>query len=444
VLNRSQPRIARDFFRRYTAAEPADAWGWIALGDAYATIGNLSGAMSSYDVAERLAPAERDVQIGRARILANAGHTDDAIAAYARWTATHPDDAEALRNLGDQQRRAGRYGEARDSYAAAQRLAPSQQTAARIDLVRAKSAPWIRAEAAGSHDSDENDTKEAGASIGAALGDRLNVRTSGSRRWVTGIPDFSFPDFTIDKVTVGFESRPLASLRLDASGGAAFSQAEGADKRTSFAIGSARAAWRQPGGRGSLDVRATRVLLDVSPMLVGNQVVRTEIGGRGDLPLMSRVSLRAGAKAASFNSIDDDNTRLSLLGGLAVGVTPTIEVSTVFQRITYDKASFVGYFAPKLAELAEVGSYSEFESDGGVVLELDAGAGMARYTEFGLTAGDWKPSYRLLAAVDAPLSAANNLRVELDTYDSRLGGAAATSESWRFFSLTAALRVAFR
>jgi hypothetical protein len=60
-------REALPYFERYTILEPQDAWGHMALGDALATLGRTDAALAAYDRAERLAPGERDVALGRAR-----------------------------------------------------------------------------------------------------------------------------------------------------------------------------------------------------------------------------------------------------------------------------------------------------------------------------------------------------------------------------------------
>ncbi|MEO5589433.1 MAG: hypothetical protein ABIS03_07590, partial [Gemmatimonadaceae bacterium] len=98
-LARAEPARAESFFRRYVAAEPADAWGWIALGQVQSRHGQHGHAAASFAKAYSLEPRERDVVIGQARAMAAAGHTDAAIAAYERWTADHATDAEAMREL---------------------------------------------------------------------------------------------------------------------------------------------------------------------------------------------------------------------------------------------------------------------------------------------------------------------------------------------------------
>lgn len=442
-LNRASPRVSREFFRRYTEAEPGDAWGWIALGNVYARERRIADALATYDSAERLAPGERDVRIGRARVLAAAGRTDAAIIRYESWISGHPQDAEALRELGDERRRAGRYREAARAYAAAAAESPVPQTLSRMRDARSQAAPRIELNATGTRDSDENDSKRVGAAVSAGATARVRFIAAGSRRWISGPVNFEPSELTVDDVSAGIESRPLASLRVEAKGGVSIPRGDLVADDSPIATGIVRSTWRQPGGGGALDLRATRMLLDVTPLLVINRVTRTELGGRADIPIMRRLKLRAGARTASYSSTVDDNTRISLLGGAAIQATRSAEVSGMFQRITFSRRSLAGYFSPRSASIAEAGTYAELENNSGLVIAIDAGAGAVRLTEFGAPPGDWEPSYRLFASLTAPVRPGSALHLELDTYDSRLAETATTS-NWRFISLTAALSLAIQ
>lgn len=476
-LSRANGSQAQSYFRRYVAIEKGDAWGWIALGNALAADKKLSDALDAYDRAVEIAPSERDVVIGRARVLAAAGRTDDAIVTYQSWIASHSGDAEAERELATQQRRAGRYREAARSFSLANQTEPNERAQRSIESARGFSAPAIEILSGGSRDSEANQMVRAGAEVSAQVGDRVRARVSADRRWLSG-----FSDVTIDDAMVGFVARTLAAFRLEASGGVArphstitvtdtipavptggTGNGKGRNRGTSgtppagtiiqtesesadnIAVGSVRGVLRQPGGRSSLDLRVTRTLLDATPVLAINRVVRNEFAGRADIGILPRVKLRAGARTGSYSATGDNNTRISLLGGLAVAATNAVEVSGVFQRLTFDHATTSGYFAPEAAQLAEVGTYAEFESENGTVFALDAGAGAQRLQEFATTMGKWEPSYRLFASLDVPMKPGSAIHFELDSYDSRLGSdAPSAASSWRSVSLSAALRLALR
>lgn len=193
-----------------------------------------------------------------------------------------------------------------------------------------------------------------------------------------------------------------------------------------------------------VDVRASRMLLDATGVLVLNRVVRNEVAGRADIPLGRRIKIRGGAKADNYDGISDSNTRIALLGGVAVSATDAVEVSGIFQRLAFDHSTTSGYFAPRVAQLAEIGSYAELENDRGTVLALDGGIGGQRFADFGAAMGSWKPAFRLFAQLTVPIKPGSEFRAELDSYDSRLGSEAASSTSWRYASASVSLRFALR
>ena len=480
-LSRTNPRTAEGFFRRYTQVEGGDAWGWIALGDILSKQGKHSEALEAYRRATVLAPRERDVVIGRARVLAAAGQTDEAIAAYESWIVSNATDAEAVQELAVQQRRAGRYREAARSFGVANQLDPSARSERAGVTSRSFAAPAIELLTGGSRDSEQNQSARAGAIASVQVGDRVRGFVSGGRRWLSG-----FSEVTVDDASLGLAARPLAALRFELAGGVSrphstitvtdtipfadtpidggngngrgngrgrnngvppagtIIQTESESSDNVF-VGSFRGVLKKPGGGTSLDVRLTRTLLDATPVLVINRVVRSEAAARADLEVIPRVKIRGGAKAGSYDATGDGNTRLSLLGGIAVAALKGGEVSAVFQRLTFSRPTTSGYFAPRMAELGELGSYAEFESENGTVLAVDVGAGVQRLQEFNADMGEWKPSFRLFASLDIPLRRASAVHFELDSYDSRLGSDAPSSaSSWRYASLSASVRLALR
>jgi hypothetical protein len=276
------------------------------------------------------------------------------------------------------------------------------------------------------------------------VSDRARVGVGGGWKSLTGI----FAAHVADAF-VNLYARPTAALRFEATGGAAFTSSDdavlvGGPVNKTIGVGSARAVWKQPGGGGVFDVRATRSLLDASGELVLNQVVRNEVAARVDIPIISRVKLRGGAKAATYDALNESNTRTSFLTGVAVSPTDAGEVSATFQEIYFDRPTTSGFFAPRLAQLGEVGTYFEIESAGGSVLAIDGGAGAQRVAEFGETSGTWKPAFRLFAQLTVPLRPGSELRAEVDSYDSSFGNEAVSSANWRYVSGLLSLRFALR
>jgi tetratricopeptide (TPR) repeat protein len=444
-LTRDDPATSIAMFRRYVAAVPADPWGHIALGDEFARDNRYDEALKEYDAASVLAPTERDVVVGKARVLAAARRTDDAIAVLESWTRAHPNDADALRDLGDQRRRAGQFLEAAQAYRSAQSQAPLPRIESRLESVLGDAAPAIEIIANGSTDSDDNRTYRIGGNADMSIGNRARAGIGGGWKSLTGI--FSA---TVADVFLELYARPKSAFRVEATAGAAFTSTDEVlvcgppPPSPTIGIGSARAVWKQPGGSAMVDLRATRSLLDASGELVRNRVVRNEVAARVDIPLISRIRFRGGAKAAAYDALNESNTRTSLLTGLAVSATDAAEISAVFQEIRFDHSTTSGFFAPRLAQLAELGTYMEIESSGGSVLALDGGAGAQRVAEFGVATADWKPAFRLFAQLTVPLRPGSQLRAELDSYDSSFGNEAVSSANWRYISGLLSLRFALR
>src|SRR5439155_15975299 len=207
------------------------------------------------DDALRLAPGERNAVVGSARTFARARRTDAAVAAYRGWLASHPTDAEVRREL------------------AAAWLA---------------AAPTVTPLVGGSRDSDGNATLRLGgtAELRAAGPTRLGVRATREevRDGVTAIG--------LDELTLRAGARPAGALQIDAEGGATRVDAVGRAAATLTPTGQLRARWRDPMGGPAVDLRARRSVIDASPLLVTNRVVRTEVGAMVEWPVARGLKLR--------------------------------------------------------------------------------------------------------------------------------------------------------
>jgi len=404
-LHRQDPRLALRLFRRYVALEPSDPWGYMALAEMLARTGRYGESLRCYDDALRLAPGERDAVIGRARTLARARRAGAAIAAYRAWLAAHPTDAEVRREL-----------------AAAQVAA----------------APAIAPLFGGSHDSDGNATLRLGgtAELGASGPTRLGVRATREqvRDGVTTIG--------LDELTLRAGARPGGALQIDAEGGATRVDALGGAAATLTPTGQLRARWRDPMGGPAVDLRVRRNVIDASPLLVTNRVVRTEIGAIVELPVASRLKLRGIGRTAALSSSFDVNHRTTFAGVAAVAVTPSLEVSGQIHEIRYSRPSNAGYFAPRLIQIAQAGSYIELETARSLVLAFDLGVGVQRVAQQRAAVGPWRRALRLYSLVAVPLAPGRELRFELEGDDSGVAAESATTAQWRYISMQLSLRFA--
>ena len=229
-------------------------------------------------------------------------------------------------------------------------------------------------------------------------------------------------------------------LKIDATGGGTRIGSIGGSSATWIATGQLRARWRATASRLGLDLRADRSVIDASPLLVANHVVRGELSGLLSLPVVGPLTLRGIAKAATLSDSLEVNHKTTLTGVMAVAVTPSVELSAQFHQIHYDHASVSGYFAPWQLQVAEAGTYFEIETPGSLVLAVDAGAGVQRVAQQRPRFGSWTPAFRLYAMLDAPLAPGRDFRLELESEDSQVATAAATSGQWRYGSVIASLR----
>lgn len=457
-LQRHDPARALPLFRRYVALEPTDLWGYLAVADVLSRLGQSDEALRWSAEALRRAPTERDAVIGRARVLARARRTDAARAAYRAWLDTHPRDAEAWQELSRELVRAGRPGEAARALERSQAIKPDPKVAQRLTVVRGIAAPAFTPLVAGSYDSDGNTIWRYGGALELGAAGPVRFGIEGSRTHVIGD---SLPGAGLEAFALRATWQPVAAFKIDATGGATRIDpidtpvgttpgtppngppSQASIRRSSAVViptGQFRARWHAPASRLGLDLRGDRRVIDASPLLVANRVVRGELSGLFSVPVVGPLTLRGIAKAASLSDSLETNHKTTLTGLLAVAVTPSVELSAQFHQLHYDHASVSGYFAPWQLQVAEVGTYFEIETPGSVVLAVDAGAGVQRVAQQRVLFGPWTSAFRLYAMLDAPLAPGRVFRLEIESEDSQVATAAATSGQWRYGSVIASLR----
>jgi tetratricopeptide (TPR) repeat protein len=367
---------------------------------------------------------------------------DDPIAAlrlFQRYVELEPEDPWGYMAVGEALARAGRYAEALRSYDAALRLAPGEPEAV---AGRAKVFPRARAAApavtplvSGSRDSDGNSTFRLGGSAELQAQGPVRVGVEASR----------------DRVTDGVSTAGLAQLALRAAwrpsrlasvegalGGTRLEPSNGST--TVVPTGRVRARWRSSTHGPTVDLRAQRSVLAASPLLVDNRVVRTELRAVVEIPVARALKLRALGRTALLRDNADLNHRSTLGGVLAVALSPVIELSGQVHEIRYSHASTAGYFAPRLGQIVEAGSYVELETPSGWLLALDVGAGAQRVAEFGGQPGAWSRALRWYSLITAPLAPGRALQLELEAENSTIAREAATSGAWRYGSAALSLR----
>jgi len=233
-------------------------------------------------------------------------------------------------------------------------------------------------------------------------------------------------------------------LRLDLQAGAARLAAEG---QTAWLTPEAdlRLRWGRPDTGLSFDGRLQRITLGTSPLLVAFHAVRNEARlsfGQAAGPLRIRAGGRAGFIEARG---ERPNLRLQGDAAVAIPLAASGEISIQYHRLGFKRRSDAGYFAPKLVETIEAGSYWEWSGEGRLSAALDLGAGAQRLAKQKEPVGPWKPALRAWAWLAVDLAPTMQLRFEGEGYSAPFAPAGvATAPDWRYGSISLGLLVRVR
>ncbi len=370
--------------------------------------------------------------------------TRDAPAAlrlFQRYVELEPEDPWGYMAVAEALARAGRYAEAMRSYDAALRLAPGEPEAvagrATVFPRARAAAPAVTPLVSGSRDSDGNTTFRLGGSADLQARGPLRLGVEASHDRVTdGVSTVGLEQLAL---RAAWRAGRLASVEGTLGG----TRLERIDSGSTTVVptGRVRARWRSSTHGVTVDVRAQRAALAASPLLVDNRVVRTEVRTVVEIPVTRTLKLRGLGRTALLRDTADLNHRTALGGVVAVALSPAIELSGQVHQIRYSHATAAGYFAPRLGQIVEAGSYVELETPSGWLLALDVGAGAQRVAEFGGQPGPWTRSLRGYAFITAPLAPGRALQLELEGEDSMVAREAATTAgAWRYGSAALSLR----
>jgi hypothetical protein len=429
------PRAALALYRQYATLEPDDPWGHMAVGDVLSRLGATREAMAAYDVAVRLAPAERDVAIGRARVLSRGGRPEAAAGALARWVELHGTDAEAWELLARERLRSGRPRLAAAAAARADSLRGRSEASSIRRSARLQDAAFVEPIAGYQRDSDGNHTRRLGATADVAVAD--GVRLAGQFQRGTAGDDVVSMDLAEGGGRLVLRARSDMQLRLDG----------GLTRLTGPTVGVwatpyGELRFRRRAGHGpTVDLRAQRTPLVVSPLLAANRVARIEARGSVEVPIAA-LRIRPGGRIGAIESKSEpSNQRTGVDLAVAIPLGWQGEISGQYHRLSYRASSAAGYFAPRLVETREVGGYLERESDAGLALAVDAGAGVQRVAEHGAGLGTWERALRGWASLTIPVGPTVALWMETEAYDAPFAPeGVTTSESWRFLAVSIGLR----
>ena len=363
-----------------------------------------------------------------------------ALRLFQRYVVLEPEDPWGYMAVADALAQAGRYPEALQSYDDALRLAPGEPEAiagrAKVFPRARVAAPAVTPLVSGSRDSDGNTTFRIGGSAELAAQGALRLGVEANRDRVTdGVA-------TAGLAQIGLRAawRPSRLASIEGALGGTRLQPSDSGSTTVVPTGRLRTRWRSSHG-AAVDVRAQRGVLAASPLLVDNRLVRTEVRTVVEIPVTRALKLRGLGRTAVLSDTADVNHRTELGLVLALPLSPAIELSGQVHQLRYSHASTAGYFAPRLGQVVEAGSYMELETASGWLLALDVGAGAQRVAEFGGQPGPWTRSLRGYALITAPLAPGRALQLELEGEDSTVAREAATTAgAWRYGSAALSLR----
>jgi hypothetical protein len=240
-------------------------------------------------------------------------------------------------------------------------------------------------------------------------------------------------------------ARPAPAVNVSVQAGAARYESP-ADAIWTTSMVQARVRATAAGHGPSIDLRAERAPLAVSPLLVASRVVRSEARATLEVPLAA-MRMRGIGRLAHFDAAGEPSNARS--GVEAALVLPLgggrVQPAVHYRAIGFQRPSTAGYFAPRLAESLEAGLSLDSGDEDRLSVVADVGAGVQRVAEHGGVTGHWTRAFRLWGQATLSLGPSRAWLVEVEAYDAPFAlERATTAGQWRYLSLTSGLRWALR
>jgi len=306
-------------------------------------------------------------------------------------------------------------------------------TAEQLESLYRMTAPAIEPLFSFSLDSDGNTKMRAVMSTDFAVSQNGRAKlTAGS----TQISDAAEKRRTTDFMLMS-RWRPRAAVDMEAGGGAVKVVSE------VIPTASVRARFGSAADIARLDLRLNRNLMDATPALLANRVVRNEVQIRPDFALSRYFRMRGLAGGAIIDGRGERNRRHTVGAGPVWKPARVLELSANLTQSRYQHASNVGYFAPQQIQSVDAGAYIELDGEN-VLLAMDLGGGVERFREHGAAFASWAPAFRAYTLLSFRLQPGRELRFEFDGYNTQAGIALAPSPGWKSASISGALRWSLR
>jgi tetratricopeptide repeat protein len=386
----------------------------------------------------------------------------EAISLLERYVRLEPGDASGQLALAEAYAAAGRFDAALQSLARAAELAPEERDVAavrqRIERAQRGAVPTVQPRISLTGDSDNNLLMQWTAAGDFVAGRFLRFGMLATQSRTSGGAE----GFSAFDARASFQLR-TPTTRYEMSAGGAF------QLDYSMPVARARLRWSPAAQGPQIDLRATYAPMLISPLLMNNRAALLEARGAFDLPVFGMLHVRANvqrghvATETVWNVSQDpqclnrnprrplpgcpapiittrQNARTGLGAGLVTRVNPVTEFSANYYQLSYDlPADSLGYFAPRLVQLLELGTYAEVYRIDPLTIAFDLGTGIQRSARHGAELGSWTPALRGWAQLTYPIGRAVELNLESEAYSSQ-AEAVTTSESWRSVSVSLSFR----
>jgi len=348
ILDSWEGKLARSLARLATLRRlaPADADVMLAQARVLAWAGRTGQSEALYDTILARTPTDAEAVAGRARAVAWSGALDRAEALWRAALTARPDDPELLVGLAQTLFWKGQ-NELAESYATrARQLAPEDKTARDLlDLVRAALRPELATGSDYAHDSDDNAFFFYQATYAASLGAfRGNLNAS----WRHATDPFRQGD---SYGAVGWIVAPVGhGAVLRAGLGLRRLSPDSGDGRlpltAQLGIG------LRPARDVSLSAAYSRTAFDETALLIRRGFLIDGLDFSAELAPTPRVSISAGGGESWFS---DGNRRYGLVGAVMVGVGGGVQLGALGRSLgfVHQPTPRPGYFDPNLFTVVE-------------------------------------------------------------------------------------------
>ena len=366
--------------------EPADQDIMVGQARVLAWAGQNAASELLYDSVLARAPGRSDALAGRARAVAWAGDLERAERLWREALDAHPDDAEIVIGLAQTLFWIGKP-ELAESYAArARQLAPDDRAARDLlSLVRAALRPEVATSSNYAHDSDHNAFFAQDGSVATSLGRDLRGTLQAGWRRATDPAragaSYGASGYVVAPLGRGSVLRAgLGVRRLEPEGGVAHTSLT-----AQLGVGF------RPARFASLSVAYSRTPFDETALLIARGYNVNSVDVSVNVTPRPGMSVSGGGGAA-WLSDSVSNRRLGGVLAMMFALQKGFEAGVLGRMMGYRESPSAGYFAPNRFSVVEArGSYSWRKERWGV--RADGGLGIQQVGAGAPTQSEWHAGF---------------------------------------------------